>query len=89
VTVDEHARDAGSGGRLRGRSPGEMTRLITAALEQGRPGMTIVPAAGPSEALRSALAMTSGPADPVLFLYEKLEPALALLGTLGATPQPG
>jgi cyanophycin synthetase len=76
-------------GDLRGRSPGEMTRLITAALEQGRPGMTIVPAAGPSEALRSALAMTSGPADPVLFLYEKLEPALALLGTLGATPQPG
>jgi hypothetical protein len=51
--------------------------------------MTIVPAAGPSEALRSALAMTSGPADPVLFLYEKLEPALALLSTLGAIPRPG
>ncbi len=31
---------------LRGRSPGEMTQLITAALEQGRPGMTIVPASG-------------------------------------------
>jgi len=73
-------------GDLRGRSPGEMTRLITAALEAGRPGMTIVPAAGPSEALRSALALTSGPADPVLFLYEKLEPVLALLGSLGATP---
>jgi cyanophycin synthetase len=63
-----------------------MTRLITAALEAGRPGMTIVPAAGPAEALRSALALTSGPADPVLFLYEKLEPVLALLGSLGATP---
>jgi cyanophycin synthetase len=73
---------------LRGRSPGEMTRLIAAALEQGRPGMTIVPASGPSEALRSALALTRGPADPVLFLYEKLESALALLGALGATPRP-
>jgi cyanophycin synthetase len=73
-------------GDLRGRSPGEMTRLITAALEAGRPGMTIVPAAGPSEALRCALALTSGPADPVLFLYEKLEPVLALLGSLGAIP---
>jgi cyanophycin synthetase len=76
-------------GDLRGRTPGEMTRLIVAALEQGRPGMTIVPASGPSEALRSALALTSGPADPVLFVYEKLEPVLALLGALGATPSPG
>jgi cyanophycin synthetase len=74
---------------LRGRTSGEMTRLITAALEQGRPGLTVVPASGPSEALRSALALTSGPADPVLFVYEKLEPILALLGALGATPGPG
>jgi cyanophycin synthetase len=71
---------------LRGRSPGEMTRLITAALQQGRPGVTIVTAPGPSEALHSALALTSGPADPVLFIYEKLEPVLALLGSLGAVP---
>jgi cyanophycin synthetase len=72
-------------GDLRGRSPGEMTRLITAALDQGRPGMTIVPAAGPAQALHTALGLTSGAADPVLFLYEDLEPVLALLGSLGAT----
>jgi cyanophycin synthetase len=72
---------------LRGRCPGEMTRLIAAALEAARPGMTIVQAAGPSQAMHSALALTSGPADPVLFLYEKLEPVLTLLGALGATAE--
>lgn len=73
---------------LRGRPPGEMTRLITAALAEGRPGMTIVPATGPAAALQAALSLAAA-ADPVLFLYEKLGPVQAVLGSLGATPWPG
>ena len=70
---------------LRGRQPGEMTRLITAALTRRRPGIQVVPASGPEEALRTALALAS-PAGPVLLTYEKLAPIQDLLARLGAKP---
>jgi cyanophycin synthetase len=69
---------------LRGRTPGEMTGLIRSALTARRPGITIATASGPASALRSALAL-AGPADPVLFLYEKLAPVHEALAALGAT----
>ena len=69
---------------LRDRRPGEMTALISAALERQRPGITIVPADGPGDALCSALRLAS-PGDPVLLLYEKLAAVHAVLGSLGAT----
>jgi cyanophycin synthetase len=72
---------------LRGRQPGEMTRLITDSLARHRPGIHIAAACGPDEALRSALALAS-PADPVLLTYEKLAPVQALLAACGARPGP-
>ncbi|HUY50926.1 MAG TPA: cyanophycin synthetase [Streptosporangiaceae bacterium] len=72
---------------LRGRQPGEMTRLITGSLSRHRPGIRIAAAHGPDDALRSALALAS-PADPVLLTYEKLAPVQALLTALGALPWP-
>jgi len=62
-----------------------MTRLITAALTRRRPGIQVVPASGPEEALRTALALAS-PAGPVLLTYEKLAPIQDLLTRLGAQP---
>ena len=73
---------------LRGRRPGEMTGLISAAMRRHRPDVTIMPAAGPEQALRSALSLAA-PGDQVLFVYEKLAPVHALLASLGATPWPG
>jgi cyanophycin synthetase len=72
---------------LRGRQPGEMTRLITDSLARHRPGIHIAAACGPGEALRSALALAS-PGDPVLLTYEKLAPVQALLAACGARPGP-
>jgi cyanophycin synthetase len=70
---------------LRGRRPGEMTELIRAAMTARRPGITLTEASGPGGALRAALRL-AGPADPVLFLYEKLGPAQEALAALGAAP---
>ena len=70
---------------LRGRQAGEMARLIRSGLELRRPGMTIVPAAGPEDALRCALALAD-PSDPVLLLYEKFGPVKDMLASFGATP---
>jgi cyanophycin synthetase len=70
---------------LRGRQPGEMTALIAAAMGAERPGITIVTASGPQDALHAALNL-AGPGDPVLFLYEKLAPAAQALAALGACP---
>jgi cyanophycin synthetase len=72
---------------LRGRRPGEMTGLITSALRGRRPGLTVVPATGPEDALRCALALAM-PADPVLLLYEELEPIREILTALGAARWP-
>ena len=72
---------------LRGREPGEMTRLISGALDRHRPGIRVRPADGPDDALRQALALAA-PSDPVLLTYEKLGPVRDLLDRLGATPWP-
>jgi len=71
---------------LRGRAPGEMRELIAAAMRKVRPGVHVTFADGPADALRAAVALAAG--APVLFLYEKLDPALAALDALGATPWP-
>ncbi len=71
---------------LRGREPGEMRALITAALRAARPGIAITHADGPGEALRAAVATAAG--APVLLLYEKLAEARAAIDAVGATPWP-
>ena len=70
----------------RGRAPGEMTGLITAAMRRARPGVTVASAGGPRSALSTAVTMAAG--SPVLFLYEKLATARDALGALGAQPWP-
>jgi cyanophycin synthetase len=73
---------------LRGREPGEMTKLIEPALTEARPGLRAEPAATLAEAVMIGLALAA-PADPVLLVYEKLEPVLALLADLGAERHAG
>ena len=73
---------------LRGREPGEMTKLISSALAEVRPEIRYVPAASMEEAVTLGLALAA-PADPVLVVYEELEPVLALLGRLGAERSEG
>ncbi|WP_024935262.1 cyanophycin synthetase [Actinomadura welshii] len=70
---------------LRGRRSGEMTRLIVQGLRERRPDVRHHPAGDLKGALTSALDM-AGPGEPVLLLYEKLEPVTELLETLGAEP---
>ncbi|HEX4094704.1 MAG TPA: Mur ligase family protein [Trebonia sp.] len=70
----------------RGRAPGEMTGLVTAAMRRARPGITVARADGPRSALSAAVAMAAG--GPVLFLYEKLAMAHDALAALGARPWP-
>ncbi|MET8142163.1 cyanophycin synthetase [Sphaerisporangium sp. NPDC005288] len=70
----------------RGRRPGEMTGLITAALRRARPGIGLATAEGPQAALRIAVTMAAG--HPVLFLYEKLAMARQALEALNACPWP-
>ncbi|WP_433469618.1 cyanophycin synthetase [Spirillospora sp. CA-128828] len=70
---------------LRGRRSGEMTRLIVQGLREGRPDVCHHPAGDLKGALTSALDM-AGPGEPVLLLYEKLQPVTELLETLGAEP---
>ncbi|WP_141576006.1 cyanophycin synthetase [Actinomadura sp. WMMA1423] len=92
--VSETARAlAGSFGRvvvyededLRGRRSGEMTRLIVRGLREVRPDVRHHPAGDLKGALTSALDMAE-PGEPVLLLYEKLQPVTELLETLGAEP---
>jgi cyanophycin synthetase len=70
----------------RGRAPGEMRELIATAMRKIRPEVHVTFADGPGEALRAAVELAAG--GPVLFLYEKLDPALEALESLGATPWP-
>ncbi|MEV7967267.1 cyanophycin synthetase [Sphaerisporangium sp. NPDC088356] len=70
----------------RGRRPGEMTGLITAAMRRARPGIGLATAEGPEAALRTAVTMAAG--HPVLFLYEKLAMARQALEALNACPWP-
>jgi cyanophycin synthetase len=70
----------------RGRAPGEMTGLITAAVRRARPEAMCAAAEGPEAALRAALGMAAG--NPVLFLYEKLGRARQALEAIGAQPCP-
>jgi cyanophycin synthetase len=70
---------------LRGRRPGEMTELISAALTARRPGITVATAVGPAAALRTALGLASGP-GAVLLLHETLAAARDALATMQAVP---
>ena len=69
----------------RGREPGDMTALITDALERARPAIRYHVTDGPEAALTTALRLVP-PGHPVLLLYEKLGPVRALLAELGAKP---
>ncbi|WP_433323552.1 cyanophycin synthetase [Spirillospora sp. CA-294931] len=71
---------------LRGRRPGEMTRLIEEGLAEGRADVRWQPAGDLKGALTYALAL-AGPGEPVLLLYEKIQPVGDLLQTLGAVPE--
>jgi cyanophycin synthetase len=70
----------------RGRAPGEMTALITAALHRARPDIRCEVADGPRSALRTAVTMAAG--NPVLFLYEKLAAATDAIAAIGGQPWP-
>ncbi len=70
----------------RGREPGEMTGLITAALRRARPGIRCVAADGPEAALRTAVRLARG--HPVLFVHETFAMARAALTAIGAQPWP-
>ena len=68
---------------LRGREPGEMTKLISSALTDVRPGIRWEPAADLDEAVTIGTALAA-PTDPVLLVHEKMEPVLSVLDRLGA-----
>jgi cyanophycin synthetase len=70
----------------RGRGPGEMTSLITAAMRRARPDIMCAAADGPRPALRTAVTMAGG--NPVLFLYEKLGAAADAIDAIGGQPWP-
>ena len=70
---------------LRGRQPGEMTRLIVAGLTDVRPDVRISTAGDLKDAVGIALG-SAAPGEPLLLLYEKLQPVTDLLQTLGAVP---
>jgi cyanophycin synthetase len=70
----------------RGRQPGEMQHLISAALRRARPGIRCELADSAEQALRTAVTIAAG--VPTLFLYEKLATAQAALAAIGATAWP-
>jgi cyanophycin synthetase len=70
----------------RGRQPGEMIKLIGAAVRQARPAIHCEAAENPADALRAGLALANG--APVLFLYEKLGIARDALHAVGAQAWP-
>ena len=70
----------------RGRQPGDMQKLISAALRRARPDITCQFADSPEQALRTAVTLAAG--APTLFVYEKLAAARAALDVIGAVPWP-
>jgi cyanophycin synthetase len=70
----------------RGRRPGEMLSLVSAALRRARPGIRCELAEDPATALRVAVELAGG--APVLFVYEKLAMAHGALAAAGAEPWP-
>ncbi|GAA0349094.1 cyanophycin synthetase [Actinoallomurus spadix] len=72
---------------LRGRRPGEMAGLITRGLVDARPGVHVHPAGDLKDAVGIALGV-SAPGEPILLLYEKLQPVMDLLDALGAISPP-
>ncbi|WP_433179214.1 cyanophycin synthetase [Actinoallomurus sp. CA-150999] len=73
---------------LRGRRPGEMSRLIVRGLVDARPDVRCHPAGDLKDAVGIALGVAT-PGEPILLLYEKLQPVMDLLHTLGAVRVPG
>jgi cyanophycin synthetase len=71
---------------LRGRQPGEMTKLITSALNAVDPGIVVMPCSGVEDSFATALALAT-PEDPVLLIYERFAPVLALLTRHGAVEE--
>jgi cyanophycin synthetase len=67
----------------RGRAPGELRGLLMEAVTDRRPDARCEPATTLAEAVDKALTMAR-PGEAVLLLYEKLEPVLDLLDSLGA-----
>ncbi|MEV4518068.1 cyanophycin synthetase [Dactylosporangium sp. NPDC049525] len=67
----------------RGRSPGEVPALLHEELLATSPSTNCTVVRTVDEAVPAALAMAR-PGDVVLLLYEKIEPVLSLLHTLGA-----
>ncbi|MFL6055271.1 MAG: cyanophycin synthetase [Actinoallomurus sp.] len=72
----------------RGRRPGEMAALIARGLVDVRPDVRVHPAGDLKGAVGIALGV-SAPGEPILLLYEKLQPVMDLLNTLGAASVPG
>ncbi|MFI5776731.1 cyanophycin synthetase [Nocardia sp. NPDC051570] len=70
---------------LRGREPGEMTKLITAALYAADSQARTVACDGMEDAFTTALSMAA-PDDPVLLVYEKFATVQAMLARHGAVP---
>ena len=70
---------------LRGRQPGEMTRLILTGLTEVRPDVRVCTAGDLKDAVGIALGAAAH-GEPLLLLYEKLQPVTDLLQTLGAVP---
>ena len=71
---------------LRGRQPGEMTKLISAALTDVRPDIRWQSAADLSEAVTIGMALAA-PTDPVLLVHlyhEKMDPVVSALYRCGA-----
>lgn len=68
---------------LRDREPGEMTKLIGSALTDVRPDVHWEPAADLDEAVTIGMALAA-PTDPLLLVYEELEPVISVLDRLGA-----
>nr|WP_296076518.1 cyanophycin synthetase [uncultured Actinoplanes sp.] len=69
----------------RDRPPGELSALMEREMRARRPQLRAIRADGYRDAVTAAVRLAR-PGDVVLVLYEKLDPMLALLASLGAVP---